>query len=70
MSLRVVGLEGFGGMGEIVEIKQVGLRSSAGVVVRIIRKKPCVKFSDQDDCAEPEYLPLKVGLQLTTGLAY
>jgi hypothetical protein len=70
MSLRVVGLEGFGGVGEIVEIKQVGLRSSRGVVIRTIRKKPCAKISDKDDCDEPEYLPLKVGLQLTTDLAY
>jgi hypothetical protein len=70
MSLRVVGLEGFGGMEEIVEIKQVGRRSSAGVIVRTIRKKPCVKFSDEDDCAEVDYRPLKVGLRLTTDLAY
>lgn len=70
MSLRLIGLEGFGGMGEIVELKQVGLRSAAGVIVRTIRKNPCVKFSDTDDCEEPEYLPLKVGLQLTTDLAY
>lgn len=70
MSLRLVGLEGFGGIEEIVEIKQVGLRASRGVIVRPIRKNPCVKFSDEDDCAEPEYLPLKVGLQLTTDLAH
>jgi hypothetical protein len=70
MSLRVDGLEGFGGMGEIVEIKQVGLRSSGGVVVRTVRKIPCVKFSDTDDCEEAEYQPLKVGLRLTTELEY
>jgi len=70
MSLRVIDHQGFGGMGEIVEIKQVGLRSSRGVIVRTIRKNPCVKFSGTDDCEEPEYQPLKVGLRLTTDLAY
>ncbi|MDQ1613238.1 MAG: hypothetical protein QOG00_3169 [Pyrinomonadaceae bacterium] len=68
MSLRVIGHEGFGGMDEIVEIRQVGRRSSGGVIVRSVRKKPCVKFSGADDCDEPEYRPLKVGLQLTTSL--
>jgi hypothetical protein len=70
MSLRLVGLEGFGGLGEIVEIKQVGLRSSRGVIIRTIRKNPCVKFSDKDDCKEVEYGTLKVGLRLTTDLEY
>jgi hypothetical protein len=66
MSLRVIGLGGFGGMEEIVEIKQVGQHSAAGVIVRTIRKTPCVKFEDKDDCDEPVYRPLKVGLRLTT----
>jgi hypothetical protein len=70
MSLRLVGLEGFGGMDEIVEIKQVGLRSSSGVIVRHIRKNPCVEFKKTDDCGEFVYRPLKVGLRLTTALAY
>lgn len=62
MRLRIMGLE----RDEMVEIRSVGQRSSKGVVIRSIRKRPCVKFSETDDCGEVDYDTLRIGLEVTT----
>jgi hypothetical protein len=66
MLLRIPESSGSGGMGESVLIKQAGRRASKGIIVRDIRKRPCVKISEDDDCKEPEYSPVKAGWQVTT----
>jgi hypothetical protein len=66
MVLRVVGTEGFGGNVEYVEITKLNLKSSRGIITRPVRKTPCIKFAPTDDCANPDYLAIKVGLRVTT----
>lgn len=66
MSLRLVGTEGFAGGEEYVEITQVSLNSARGIVVRPVRKMPCVKIDPDDDCKSPNYPAIKVGLKATT----
>lgn len=51
---------------ETIKITQVGQKSSAGVIVRSIRKQPCVKIDETDDCQSPAYAPVRVGLKMTT----
>ncbi|HEX8143926.1 MAG TPA: hypothetical protein VF553_15110 [Pyrinomonadaceae bacterium] len=66
MIFRLIGTRGFGGFGESVEVRSVGLHASGGVVVRTIRKSPCVKYQETDDCANPEYERLVTGWAVTT----
>lgn len=51
---------------ESVLISQVGAQSSSGIIVRTIRKRPCVKTSEEDDCADPVYENLEAGRQVST----
>jgi hypothetical protein len=66
MVLRLIGAKGFGGFGEAVEVKHVGLHSSKGIIIRTIRKSPCVKFAETDDCQDTEYEAVSVGWQVST----
>ena len=66
MVLRVVGTDGFGGNAEYVEVSKVGLKLSRGIIVRPVRKIPCIKFSPTDDCENPDYQSIKAGLRVTT----
>lgn len=66
MALRLVGTEGFAGGEEYVEITKVSLKSAQGIVVRPVRKRPCVKIYPDDDCKSPNYSAIKVGVQVTT----
>ena len=66
MALRLVGTEGFGGGEEYLKITKVGLTSAQGIVVRPVRKVPCVKFAPDDDCKSPNYTAIKVGSKVTT----
>ena len=43
-------------------------RTLRGIIVRTIRKKPCVKFADDDDCSEVEYAPITTNLKASTDL--
>ena len=52
--------------GELVLITKVNLRTASGVIERPVRKQPCVKFSQTDDCTNPEYDQVNLGSRLTT----
>jgi hypothetical protein len=66
MLLRIPRPVGSDSAEESVLIKRAGLRTSAGIIVRHIRKRPCVKIGEDDDCTEIEYSPVKAGWQVTT----
>jgi hypothetical protein len=51
---------------EVIIVTNVGIRSSQAILVRNTRKKPCVKFSKDDDCGDWEYPPIVVGLRAST----
>lgn len=53
---------------EIIELTSVSGRSATGRIVRTVRKKPCVKYSDDDDCSEPDYEVIRVGTKASTRL--
>ncbi len=50
---------------EEVRVKDVGANSSLVEVTRSVRKKNCV-VTEHNDCENPEYAKLKVGLKLST----
>jgi hypothetical protein len=62
MIFRAVGVDEL----EHIEIKSAGLRSSQGAIVRSIRKNPCVKIDETDDCKNHDYVSVKAGLEVTT----
>ncbi|HKR02524.1 MAG TPA: hypothetical protein VJT09_17740 [Pyrinomonadaceae bacterium] len=66
MTFRVPGSEGLGGMEEKVSVRRVGLHSSQGIIVRTVRKNPCVKIDEDDDCGGIEYPSIKAGWAVTT----
>ena len=66
MALRLVGSEGFAGGEEHLEITKISLKSAQGIVVRPVRKRPCVKIDPDDDCKSPDYPAIKVGMKVTT----
>ena len=51
---------------EIIIVTNVGARRSRAIVVRSARKRPCVKYSKDDDCGEIEYSPIGVGWRAST----
>lgn len=51
---------------EIIEISSPGRRSARGIIVRSVRKRPCVKFDDTDDCSEPDYPSIQIGWKAST----
>jgi hypothetical protein len=51
---------------EVIEATSVGSHRSQAMIVRNARKNPCVKFSDDDDCAGMDYKPIPVGLKAST----
>lgn len=53
---------------EIIELTSVTGRTATGRIVRTVRRNPCVKYSDDDDCSEPEYVAIKVGTKASTRL--
>lgn len=53
---------------ELIELSSVTGRTATGRIVRTVRKRPCVKYSDDDDCSEPEYDQIKVGTKASTRL--
>jgi len=55
---------------EVIEITDVRRRSAEGIIVRPIRKSPCVKFAVDDDCSGAEYAPIEVGLKASTSIVH
>lgn len=51
---------------EEILVTKVGAHHSQAMIVRTTRKKPCVKFSKDDDCSEPDDAPVSVGLVAST----
>lgn len=66
MSFRIPGSQGFGAMEEKVEVQRAGMRTSQGVIVRTVRKSPCVKIDKADDCENSKYRAVKIGWSVTT----
>lgn len=50
---------------ETIVASKVGSHSSEAIVVRSVRKRPCVRSKD-DDCGEIIYSPIRVGLRAST----
>jgi len=55
---------------EVIEITNVRRRLAEGIIVRPIRKNPCVKFAVDDDCSGEEYAPIEVGLKASTSIVH
>lgn len=53
---------------EIIALSSVTGRTAIGRIVRSVRKQPCVKYSDDDDCSEPEYSQIRIGTKASTRL--
>lgn len=51
---------------EIIIVTKAGAHSSQAIVVRSTRKKPCVKFSKDDDCGDMDYSSIRVGFKAST----
>jgi hypothetical protein len=51
---------------EVIELIKVRGRTASGIIVRPTRKKPCVKFDPEDDCLDPDFDPVTVGLKAST----
>ncbi|MBV9958786.1 MAG: hypothetical protein JO360_10210 [Acidobacteria bacterium] len=51
---------------EKIEIVRAGLHTSRGIIVRSVRKRPCVKFSEDDDCTGFDYEEIEIGRQIST----
>jgi hypothetical protein len=51
---------------ETIQVTKVSAHISRGIIVRSVRKQPCVRFSDTDDCTETDYPPIEIGLKAST----
>jgi hypothetical protein len=62
MEFYVIGSEAY----DRFKVRRLGERSSQGVIIRSVRKRPGVSLNQWDDGAELVYAPITVGLQLST----
>jgi hypothetical protein len=62
MELYVIGSD----ENETVEVGQVGLHLSKGLIRRFVRKRPGVKINEWDDGKSISWPAVKIGLQVTS----